>query len=60
MYSRMVYDEITKYPKDHWIAILAVVIHRYVVLLFPRAELISRQKIFRPGETLVLQRTPEK
>jgi len=25
---RMVYDEITKYPKDHWIAILAVVIHR--------------------------------
>jgi len=24
----MVYDEITKYPKDHWIAILAVVIHR--------------------------------
>jgi len=25
---RMVYDEITKYPKDHWIAIIAVVIHR--------------------------------
>ncbi|KAJ3886715.1 hypothetical protein GG344DRAFT_81445 [Lentinula edodes] len=25
---RMVYDEITKYPKDHWIAIVAVIIHR--------------------------------
>ncbi|KAJ3803422.1 hypothetical protein GGU11DRAFT_6009 [Lentinula aff. detonsa] len=25
---RMVYDEITKYPKDNWIAIVAVVIHR--------------------------------
>ncbi|KAJ3771436.1 hypothetical protein FB446DRAFT_690793 [Lentinula raphanica] len=25
---RMVYDEITKYPKDHWIAIIAVIIQR--------------------------------
>ncbi|KAK7468714.1 hypothetical protein VKT23_003217 [Stygiomarasmius scandens] len=25
---RMVYDEITKYPKDHWISIIAVVINR--------------------------------
>ncbi|THV06010.1 hypothetical protein K435DRAFT_773508 [Dendrothele bispora CBS 962.96] len=24
----MVYDEITKYPKDHWIALIAVVINR--------------------------------
>ena len=26
---RMVYDEITKYPRDHWIALIAVVINRY-------------------------------
>ncbi|KAF5375054.1 hypothetical protein D9758_000451 [Tetrapyrgos nigripes] len=25
---RMVYDEITKYPKDHWIALIAVIINR--------------------------------
>jgi hypothetical protein len=24
----MVYDEITKYPKDSWVAIIAVIIHR--------------------------------
>jgi hypothetical protein len=32
---RMVYDEITKYPKDHWIALIAVIINRYVSILMP-------------------------
>lgn len=29
MVLRMVYDEITMYPSEHWMAVIAVAIHRY-------------------------------
>jgi hypothetical protein len=37
---RMVYDEITMYPSEPWIAILAIIIHRYARLI-NNAESIS-------------------